>query len=714
MKTALKIAVVLCIVVVAAVAGLTLLAKSYLTDERIRSYVIETAEKSLGRKVGLGEIRVSIFRGISVKDFEIKEKDSDEPFVKADDFVLNYQLLPLLSKSLVIDELKLVNASLRVRKNSDGTFNFSDIGGPSAGKGPKEEKSAGSGLPVALNVRSLSLKNASVEYAEPAGKLLKARLLVDADLGITSPSSGVITSSGNFRLTVAEALLKDRPRPLTNLEAKGTYQMDLNVSLKKIDIREFRSEIAAVPIAIKGYISYAEPLSFSLATDIPETRLASVQKALSPFIPEETTLDGSVTYSGSMENTPASGGRTTFKGRLSLHRVMVAAKGYRPVIDGSIGFTPDLITLEGVKLVAGADSADITGQVRDYAREPDLQISLRAKNLDLDALASSGEKGDSGKTVAPSSGREEKELEPLNTKLRAAGTIDIEKMRYKGIEVQKFRAAYALRDNIFKISSMTGNTLSGSFSLQSAIDLSKRGTTYTLSADTKGVKMEEIINAFAPKARDTLYGSLFAKAEFSGAGMLKESIKRNLKGKGNLSLKDGKLKNARVSSGLLAFLGLQDLREIPMEKADGSFTISDGIVNLSSLVASKDLILDEKGTIGMDEQLNLSVLVKASDRIAPKMMSQSSIAQFLSAEKGWTSIPLLITGSMTKPSYAIDMQAVGKTATQKLQKKAGEELFKALSGPDKKGKQGQLQGEPQQQKKEETKPQDLLKGIFGR
>jgi uncharacterized protein involved in outer membrane biogenesis len=660
----------------------------------------------------MGAIRVSIFKGISVKAFEIKEKDSDEPFVTADDFVLKYQLLPLLSKSLVIDELKLVNARLNVRKNSDGTFNFSDIGGPSGEKGPKEEREPGTGLPVALNVRSLSLKNASIEYAEPAGKLLKARLLVDADLGITSPSSGVIVSAGDFRLTVVEALLKDKPRPLKDLAAKGAYKIDLNVSSRKIDIHEFRADIAMVPVSIRGYVSYAEPLSFSLSMDIPETRLAAVQQTVSPFLPEKTSLDGAVSYSGSMENTPGTGSHTTFRGRLTLHSVAVAAKGYRPVINGSIGLTPDLITLEGMKLIAGTDSADITGQVRNYTREPDLQINLRAKTLNLDALASAGEKGDSGKPAPPASHGEEKEFEPVNTKLRAAGTIDIEKIIYKGVAVQNFRTAYAFRDNIFRISSMTGNTLSGSFGLQSAVDLSKRGAAYTLSADTKGVRIEEIINAFAPKAKDTLYGAILAKTDISGAGTLKETVKRNLKGKGNFSVKDGKLKNAKVSSGLLAFLGLQDLREIPMEKADGTFIISDGIVNLTSLIASKDLILDEKGTIGMNEQLNLSVLVKASDRISPKMLSQSSIAQFLSQEKGWTSIPLVITGTVSNPSYAIDMQAVGKTATQKLQKRAGEELFKALSGPDKKDKPAQQKSEPQQ-KKEESKPQDLLRGIFG-
>jgi len=708
MKKALKIAVVLFIVAVVALAGLSLFVRSYLTDERIRSYLVETAEKALGRKVGLGAIQVSIFKGISVKDFEIREKDSNDPFVKAEDFMLNYQLLPLLSKSLVIDELKLVNARLRIQKNADGTFNFSDISRPPDRDERKGHPPGAQGLPVALNVRSFSLKNTVIEYAEPAGKLLKARILIDADLEITSPSAGVITSAGNFLLTAVEVVLKDKPRPLKDLTAQGTYRIAINTSSKKVDIAEIKADVAKVPITMKGYVSYADPLSFALDLNMRETKLETLQQAAAPFLPEGTSLGGAASFAVSAEKSPGTKNRMTFKGHLNMSSVAVTAKGYRPVFNGTVRFTPDLISFEGIKLVAGESSADISGQIKNYSEEPDLRISVKAKTLDLDAImtsAASGQKGDTKKPASPSPKKEEKEFEPINKKVRAAGSVDIDNILFKGIAIQDLRTAYEFRDNIFRISSMTGNTLSGSFRLQSAVDLSKRGTAYTLSADTNGVRLEEIITAFAPKARDTLYGALYAKMDFSGAGTLTESVKRNLKGKGNFSVKNGKIINAQVSSGLLGFLGLQDLREITMDKADGTFTVSDGIASLTSLITSKDLILDEKGTIGMDEQLDLSVMVKASEKLSPKMLSQSSVSQFLSEEKGWTSIPLRVNGTLTKPSYSIDMKYAGK----KLQKRAEEEVFKALSGDTGKKDKGQ----PQEQKKG-NRPEDLLKGLFNK
>jgi hypothetical protein len=212
-----------------------------------------------------------------------------------------------------------------------------------------------------------------------------------------------------------------------------------------------------------------------------------------------------------------------------------------------------------------------------------------------------------------------------------------------------------------------------------------------MNVDLGGVKIEEIINAFAPKAKGKLFGVLSGKAAISGAGTLPVNVKRNLKGEGTFAIKDGSLKNAELSAGLLAILGLQELREIPIDTANGRFKISDGIVNLTTLIGSKDMMIDETGTVGMDERLDLGILVKVSDRlaskVASKVVSQSSINKILSDEKGWTSVPLKVGGTISKPSYGIDTKALGKKVREGAEKKVGEELYRILQ-KDKKQSSG--------------------------
>jgi uncharacterized protein involved in outer membrane biogenesis len=376
-----------------------------------------------------------------------------------------------------------------------------------------------------------------------------------------------------------------------------------------------------------------------------------------------------------------------------------------PVLDGSLKLTPEIITFEGLKLFAGRNSADIAGYIRNYREYPDLSVNIKGRSLDLDGLFVSAPAPQKPQEEVKAGGAQ-KEPGPMNLKLKVNASLDIDKTTYKGIAITNFRSHYELKDNIFRITNLSGNTLSGGFAFKTAVDFTQKGPRYNMNAELNGIKVEDLLNAFAPKAKNKLSGTLYGKAEFSGAGTLPENIKHNLKGKGSFSIKDGIIKNAEVSTSLLTFLGLQELKEIPMQKAEGSFLISEGIVNLISLITSRDLILDEKGTVGMDEKLDLGILVKASDRLASRLVSQSAISRFLSEEKGWTSIPLRVGGTISKPSYNIDTRAVGKKATETIKKKIGEELFKSLS-KDKEKPAGTEQ-------KKESAPQDLIKGLFGK
>jgi AsmA protein len=711
MKKPMKIMLIVIAVVLLIFVGISVFVKSYLTDERMRSLVSGLAEKSLNRKVSFGDIKISLFKGIVVKDFVVMEKDSAEAFIKSKDFVLKYQLLPLLTKRLVIDELSIVDPEIRMKKNPDGSFNFSDIA--KSGEIPKEKKpkEGPAALPLTLNVKTITIRNAKIDYTDPAGKLQKAAINLNAELGITAISAQALASAGVFDVTLTEAMLKDRKQPLKDLKADISYKVEVDMASKKITVHSVDADVMNIPLTMQGNIEYAGEPGLSLDMNVKDLNLTKIRDFSAQFLPEGMTLDGNISLQLNVSKKPVKENPVSFNGLMKLTRVSFTHKGMRPVIDGTLKLTPEIITFEGFKLLAGQNSADVSGSVRDYRQYPDLNINIRSRSLVLDELfmpaPSPKKQEESTKAAAGAAGGGRgKEFEPMNLKMRVNAAIDIDKTRYKGIAITNFRSRYELKDNIFRITNLSGNTLSGSFALKANADLTKRGMQYNMNSDLNGIRIEDVVAAFAPKAKDKLFGILYGKTEISGAGTLPENIKRNLKGKGSFSIKDGVIKNAEVSSGLLIFLGLQELREIPMQKAEGRFTISDGIINLTSLIVSKDLILDEKGTVGMDEKLDIGLLAKVSDRLTPKLVSQSAITKFLSEEKGWTSIPLRLGGTIAKPSYAIDTKAVGKKAGETLQKKIGEELFKSLS------KDKEKPAAPKEKK--ESAPEDLIKGLFGK
>lgn len=675
MKKFLKIAVVILGVFLVLIIALSLFVKSYLTQERMRALVLETTQKSLNRQATLGEINVSFFKGIVVKDFEIKEKDSDAVFFKTKEFVLKYQLLPLLTKKLVIDKLSVADVEIYLKANPDGTYNFSNMIKKDRLQEQKDESAKAAGLPVNLSVKDITIRNAKVGYINATGGLKKADVIVNAEMKITGLSGNALSSEGSIDTTIAEAQLKNKV--FKNIRTAARYKIDVDMEAKNVTLHSLDLDVMQIPVNIAGNLNYAAGTSYALVVKVPEHDLSGIKPDVaSAFLPKGMALGGKIAMLLNVDKKSEKESSTTFNGHIRMAKVSCAYKNTHLVLDGVVKLTPEIISLEGLKLIAGPNKADILGSVKNYKEYPDVNISIKSNYIALDELFVSAPASDKSQETKDEGVK--KEPEPMNLKLKLNASLDIDKTVYKGISINNFTSRYELKNNVLSIPYLKGNTLSGAFAMKGAVDLAQKGTRYNMNANLSNVKVEEIINAFAPKAKGKLYGILSGQAAINGAGTVPANLKRNLQGKGEFAIKNGVIKNAPLSAGLLAILGLKDMKEIPMDRADSRFTIADGIVNLTTSINSKDLMIDETGTIGVDEKLDLAVLAKVSDRLAPRLVSQSSIATFLSSEKGWTSIPLRVGGTISKPSYGVDTRVVGKKVKESVQKKVGEELQKIL------------------------------------
>ena len=173
MKKLFKIFGILFGLFVVALAGLIVFLKIYLTPERVKAFIIPVAEDALQREVELGELNVSIFKGIQIKDFAIKEEDKKTDFVSTKEFVLTYQLWPLISGNVIIDELKMISPSVRVTRNKNGVFNYESLGKKTTvEKIDEEEKEEAKELPISLRISKLIFKDARLTVKDAKKKFL--------------------------------------------------------------------------------------------------------------------------------------------------------------------------------------------------------------------------------------------------------------------------------------------------------------------------------------------------------------------------------------------------------------------------------------------------------------------------------------------------------------------------------------------------------------
>ncbi|MBI5741991.1 MAG: AsmA family protein [Nitrospirae bacterium] len=689
----------------------TVFVKTYVTPERVKAFLVPYAEQALNRKVSVGEVNISLFKGIDVKDFAIKEADEKADFVRCKSVVLKFKLLPLLTKKVVVDELKLMSPEVRIIRDDKGTFNFEGIGRkeePQAlpEKGPSAETK---GLPVSLLVNNVSVRDSRFYLTDSTRKLPDVKGSIDLEANIKSSDGTELNSSGDLTLKLDEIdLHKPSKKPLGNIIAALKYAVQLNLEAGNVRIDRADLQIQGIPASITGDLNnYKKEPEVDIAVSIPKLKIEDVRKGLSSFAGMKgLALSGFIAAEVKVTGMPKKLDTMKANGFISLDKTGIAYNSINTTLDGNIKFSDQLINVD-LKGTVGKNTAELKGSVSDIFKTPDIRLNLYSKQLFLEELFPARKpagKGAPAKEVRPpsppASSKTAKEAEPMNLKLKAEGEVKIGSAKYKGMSMSDFYAKYLLKDNKFEIVKLTASAGRGGLNVQSIVDLSKRGYTYSLSAAVNSVHAEELVNAFFPKAKDTVFGTISSNLKLNGAGTLPENIRRNLVGEGDFNIKDGKITGAKVTDNLSKFLNIPELKTIDLRQANGTVKINSGVARLDSVFTSDDIAMNPAGNIGLDETLDLAFDLKLSPRLSQKAMG-SGVSRYIKDEAGWGNIPLKVSGTFSNPSYNVDIGKAGKRAIEKEVGRALDKLFKKDKATD---------GDKTSPEKKAV--EDLLKEIF--
>lgn len=164
----------------------------------------------------------------------MKEQDGRSDFIRTDKFVLDFRLLPLLKKELVINEVELDSPYIIVKRLKNGLYNYSDIkeklkaGKPAPEKAPQKNVRA-----FAVNIEKIIVKNAKAEFVDETGKLPNATGIADADLKITAPpglANIQAPVSGEIDLKSLRAELKNKNKS-TSANISGRINLGNRIKL---------------------------------------------------------------------------------------------------------------------------------------------------------------------------------------------------------------------------------------------------------------------------------------------------------------------------------------------------------------------------------------------------------------------------------------------------------------------------------------------------
>lgn len=231
--TGIILAILLLLVVV-----LTVVARVLITPERIRAAVLPMAREALQREVELGEISISLFRGITLQDLNVREREGTESFIAADRVVLRYQLWPLLFKRVVVDEVRLEAPRIRIERLADGSFSFSDLLPAEATAAAAETSTAApepSASSIDLLVSEVAISDGLVVFLD---RVVSSTAPLEYKLASLNVTASDISLEKEFPLSV-QAMINGSPLEITGKVNAASRSGQARVRLDDLDVTVF-------------------------------------------------------------------------------------------------------------------------------------------------------------------------------------------------------------------------------------------------------------------------------------------------------------------------------------------------------------------------------------------------------------------------------------------------------------------------------------------
>lgn len=306
--------------------------------------IVQLVKDKTGRTLTIdGDIKLKFFPkiGAQVGKVTLSEHASEKIFAGVDTAQVFVALLPLLSKQVVVDEVRLDGLTAHLIKFKDGTTNFSDLGGSGKSEAKPEAKPApapGGAAPVKLDISGVRVTNAHVTWKDETNGN-------DIALDLVELKTGRIAEDVPSRIDV-------------KLGVKGAQpKLDLNATLNGL-------------------------LTFNLAKQHYAFKSldANLQGAALAYSGIAVTLKADVDADGATQHVKVA--QLTLEGKAAQGANSYTVKLSAPSIESS----PELLAVDGLAGTAAATLGTLQITDSDF-KAPHLRVNVAGQTVALEGLA---------------------------------------------------------------------------------------------------------------------------------------------------------------------------------------------------------------------------------------------------------------------------------------------------------------------------------------
>ena len=262
---AISLAIVLAVIAIVGFFIAPPVAKSILTDR---------LSELMRRPVSIGEIKINPFAlRVRVRGVEIKEPSGKEKFLGFDELYVNLDGFSIFKRALIIKEIALTGPYLRIVRNADYSYNFSDLLVK-----PQEKKEPGI---ILFSVNNIHIEKGSVDFWDGPEKTqhtvrdlkIAVPFISNMDYLVHRYTEPVLSATVNGE----PFLLQGRTKPFDK-----SLESSLEIELKNVNVPHY---LAYVPMAMNCKL-----LTCNLDTRLQISYMASKEKGSQLGISGEVTL----------------------------------------------------------------------------------------------------------------------------------------------------------------------------------------------------------------------------------------------------------------------------------------------------------------------------------------------------------------------------------------------------------------------------------------
>ncbi|UOK38370.1 AsmA family protein [Pseudomonas palleroniana] len=657
-----------------------------------------------------------------------------KPFADLQMLGLSVRVLPLLRREVQMSDVRVEGLNLRLNRDKQGHGDWEDIGKnvpvasadapvPAPVQAPAEPEPEKPPKPIRLDIDSLTINNARVEYNdEQTGKQFSAESI--------QLSAGAVHEGASIPLKLTAFL--GTSQPLMRVKTELTGNLRIQNALKRYQLEDMRLSGEATGEPLQGktmtYSTQGQVL-VDLAANIAEWTNLKLSANQLRALGELKVND--------LNKTPQLNGALSIA-QFDLAKFLESVGHPLPAMaEGSLSKvelvsrlkgTPTSVALEDLNLKL--DGSTFTGRVAvdDFAKQS-LRVQLKGDTFNADnylppksesakgaAAARQAEVQNSemgamaaGGTTplpdAPTKGAWSTDrLLPL-TRLR---TLDVNadlafgQLTLSKLPIQNAALQASGIDGQLKLDNLSGGLYNGTFQANGTLDVRQDIPVVALQTHIKQVPVERILQAQGQNP--PVKGQVTLDSNLTGRGNSQKALVDSLNGTASFVINNGMLLNANLEQQLctgIALLNRKTLsstpqgKDTPFQELRGNLTLRNGVASNPDLkVRIPGLTVNGNGDVdlrvlGMDYRVG--IIVEGDKRDVPDPACQVG-SNFQGIE-----VPLRCRGPLELGAKACRLDKDG--LTQVALKAAGNKLSDKL-----------------EEKLDKVNPQlkDALKGLFKR